>query len=470
MDMDNRQICVVNPATGEQFASIPGNTQEEVESILREARTVFGSWAATPAIERSGLLLSFAQRLRASTDEIASLLVSEGGKCIVEAEWEIQWVSDAFEYYAGIARHRGGMIAPTNSPETTNLVVKHPVGVVAAILPWNFPLLLWAWKAAPALAAGNCVVAKSSPETPLSLQRTQELLGLPNGVHQVVYGFGEVGGQLVSAQEVDMVAFTGTSATGTAILETCARQSKRVIAEMSGNDPFIITRVSDLEAAAEALVFAAFVNAGQVCTSAERIYVDDAIYDEFVEILVARVSKMRVGDPSDPRVEMGPMITEAQCARVMHYISDACSAGANLLAGGRRMDHVGFFVEPTILGNVSHEFLKKAGELFGPVAPLVRVNSFDEALQLANDSPYGLGANVLTDNLDYALRAGRELECGTVWVNSPLMDNNAAPFGGWKASGIGRELGEEGYDAFTETKHVSLDSKLVMQPWWLNER
>ncbi len=470
MGIGTDKISVVNPATGEEAATLSRHSQQDLTNMLGKARLAFESWSETPAIERSSFLLTFAHKLRVTTNEVASLLVIEGGKSIVEAEWEVHWVADAFEYYAGLARHRGGSIAPANSQQTTNLIVKHPVGVVAAILPWNYPLLLWAWKAAPALAAGNCVVAKPSPETPLSLQKTQELLCLPEGVHQVAYGFGDIGAQLVDSSEVDMVTFTGTSETGVAIMESCARQCKRVIAEMSGNDPFIIWDDVDLDAATEALLFAAYVNAGQVCTSAERIYVADAIYDAFAEKFVERVSKMRVGDPSDPKVDMGPMATEAQCARIERYVSEACAAGAKVLAGGRRIDRAGFFFEPTVLGNVSHEFLINAGELFGPVAPLVRVHSFDEALRLANDSPYGLGANVLTENLDFAMSAARELQSGTVWINNPLMDNNAAPFGGFKNSGMGRELGEEGFDAFTETKHIALDSALRMQPWWFNQR
>jgi acyl-CoA reductase-like NAD-dependent aldehyde dehydrogenase len=463
-------IIVLNPATEQIIAEVPCHHETEVEEAINLARTAFESWSITPAIERAALLQDFAHRLRESAQPIASQLVSEGGKSIVEAELEVAWAAEAFDYFSGLARQRAGHIAPPNTHDSMNLVVKTPVGVVTAILPWNFPLLLWAWKAAPALAAGNCVIAKPSPVTPLSLLKIQELLALPEGVHQVVSGFGEVGVQLVDSPKTDMVAFTGTSETGVEIMQSCARQSKAVIAEMSGNDPFIVWSDVDIETAVEAVVFAAFVNAGQVCTSAERIYVADEIYDSFAQALAERTSRLRIGDPADPKIDIGPLATAENRDRVAQYVERACAAGATLLAGGKPLDRQGYYFAPTVLGNVSHEFLSEAGEIFGPVAPLVRVHSFDEALHLANDSPYGLGANVLTEDLTLAMKASRDLRFGTVWVNSPLMDNYAAPFGGFRKSGMGRELGEEGFDAFLETKHISLDFALTMQPWWFNQR
>lgn len=464
------EIIVVNPTTEQIIAKLPCDGEAEVEQAINLACTAFESWSVTPAIERAELLQNFARRLRDSADSIAKQLVIEGGKSIVEAEMEVTWAVEAFNYFSGLARQRAGHIAPANTHDSMNLVIKSPVGVVAAILPWNFPLLLWAWKAAPALAAGNCVIAKSSPVTPLSLLKTQELLALPKGVHQVVNGFGDVGAQLVDSPKTDMVAFTGTSATGVEIMQSCARQSKAVVAEMSGSDPFIVWSDVDIETAVEAVAFAAFVNTGQVCTSAERIYVADEIYDCFAEALAERASCLRVGDPTDPKIDIGPLATAESRDRVAHYVERACAAGATLLAGGHPVDRQGYYFAPTVLGEVSHEFLTEAGEIFGPVAPLVRVNSFDEALQLANDSPYGLGANVLTENLTLAMKAARDLRFGTVWINSPLMDNYAAPFGGFRQSGMGRELGEEGFDAFLESKHISLDFALTMQPWWFNQR
>ena len=465
-----QKIVVVNPATEQTIAEVPCHPATEVEEAINLARTAFETWSIAPAMERAALLLDFARRLRDSVASLAQELVAEGGKSIVEAETEITWVADTFEYNAGLARQRAGLIAPANTHDSMDLVVKTPVGVVAAILPWNFPLLLWAWKAAPALAAGNCVIAKPSPETPLSLLKVQELLALPEGVHQIVNGFGDIGAQLVNSRKVDMVAFTGTSETGVKIMESCARQSKRVLAEMSGNDPFIVWSDVDIETAVEAVAFAAFANAGQVCTSAERIYVANEIYDTFAQALAKRVSSLRVGDPADPKTDIGPLATSAHRARVEEYVRRACSSGAMLLTGGKALDRPGYYFAPTVLRDVSHEFLTEVGEWFGPVAPLVRVHSFEEALRLANDSPYGLGANVLTQDLTRAMTATRDLRFGTVWVNDPLMDNNAAPFGGFRRSGMGRELGEEGFDAFLETKHVALSFALRMQPWWFNQR
>jgi acyl-CoA reductase-like NAD-dependent aldehyde dehydrogenase len=465
------QIGVVNPATGDVIATVAEASEGNVAAVVALARQAFPSWRATPAAERSAALLRFASALRADGAELAALLTAESGKTIVESEWDIAWTAEAFEFYAGLALSHSGRMPPPQTPTGTELIVKEPVGVVAAITPWNYPLLLWAWKAAPALAAGNCVIAKPPPETPLTMMRVNDMLGLPDGVHAVVNGGAETGQHLVEHPGVDLVAFTGTARAGKEVMRACADQVKRLVLELSGNDPMIVWDDVDLDVAVECACFAAFINAGQVCTSTERIYVRDTIAEEFTRRLAERASDLRIGDPADPGTMIGPVATEAQVERLEAYVNTARERGAVVHAGGARTGaDAGFFFQPTVLSGVGHDVLRELGEIFGPIVPVIPVSTFTEAVELSNDSVYGLGANVLTSSLELALQAGRELRCGSVWINSPLIDNNAGPFGGFRQSGLGRELGLEGYEAYLETKHVTIEPVLSYQPWWFSAR
>lgn len=462
--------AVTDPTTGVDFESIEFDTLESVAEAVTAANDAFVEWRMVSPWERGALLQAFATRLRAAASEISSIMVREGGKPVVEALFEVEATAATFDYYAGLARSRGGRIAPAMSPGSTSMVVREPIGVVGAILPWNFPLLLWAWKAAPALAAGNCVVAKPSMETPLSLRAAAALLELPDGVHSVVQGDGDVGRALTAHPGIGKIAFTGSTAVGKSILAVCAADARRCSVEMSGHDAAIVWDDVDLDTAVEAILFAAFSNAGQVCTSAERIYVRDTIFDEFRDRLIARVRALTIGDPGEMTTQVGPLVSLAHRERVAKWIEKARAAGAVIHVGGHPVEGPGAYFEPTVLTGLSHEALNGLGEIFGPIAPLVPISTFQEGIDRANDNRFGLSANVLVANLGLAMKAARELRVGTVWINNPLVDNLAAPFGGFREAGIGRELGEEGFDAYTEAKHVWIEAELTEQYYWYRTR
>jgi acyl-CoA reductase-like NAD-dependent aldehyde dehydrogenase len=459
---------VRNPATEEPLAEVPSATSEQVDAAVAAARAALPGWRRTPAGERGELLHGVAAWLRDHTDELGRLMTLEGGKPLVENTDEVGWTANAFAYYAELGRHERGRVIPPIEEGQLALVLKEPVGVVAAIVPWNYPLLLLAWKLAPALAAGNTVVVKPSPYTPLSTLRLAEAFaGFPGGVVNLVAGGAEVGEALVVHPGTDMVAFTGSVATGQRIGALCAEQVKRTHLELGGKDAFIVCDDVDLEVAAPGAAWAAYLNAGQVCTSAERFYVLEPVFEEFVDRLVEEAGRLRLGDPLAATTDVGPMVAEVQRAKVERQLDQARQAGARVLAGG---DHGGFergwFLAPTVVVDVDDSMELLRTETFGPVAPVQRVGSLDEAIGRANALPYGLGANVYTRRLDHVLRCMEELQAGTVWFNDPLTDNDAGPFGGMKLSGNARELGPEGLESFRETKHVHLDGRANRKPWW----
>jgi betaine-aldehyde dehydrogenase len=402
--------------------------------------------------------------------ELAELMTLEGGKPMIENLDEIEWMTACFDYYAEIGRHSRGSTIPPSFEHQVNFTVKEPYGVVGAIVPFNYPLLLMAWKVAPALAAGNTVIIKPAEETPLAtlrLARAFEIL--PAGVVGIVTGIGEEAGEaLVRHPHVDMIAFTGSTTTGKHIMRLAADTLKKVNLETSGIDPFIVCEDVDLDIAARAAVWARYLNAGQVCTSAKRFYVVEEIADAFVERFVDLARQVVVGDPRLPETDMGPVISREALAKVTRSIELATHEGAHLAAGGGRPQgfHRGHFLEPTVLDHVRHGSSATREEVFGPVAAIVRVRDVDEAIALANDSEFGLGANIYTNNLRYVMKAMEDVKAGTFWVNDPLTDNEAGPFGGMRQSGIGRELGEEGLDAFREPKHVHIDYIQERKSYW----
>lgn len=457
---------VINPATGELIDSVPVAATADVEAAVAAAVRAQRDWEAVSALARASVMLDFARAVRDRQREFAELLTREGGSTLAENMDEIRWVAEAFEYYAEMGRNAGGRLVPSQEPTLTNLVVKRPVGVVAAIAPWNYPALLLAWKIAPAIAAGNAVIVKPPAETPLTVLALLELLETPAGVVQVITGGGDIGAELVSHPKVDMVAFTGSKTAGQAIIRASAEHVKRVSLELSGNDPFIVCDDVDIDTAVEAALWAGFTNAGQVCTSAERVYVMRSVFDEFVEKLAKRSDELIVGDPLDPNTDIGAMCTDDRKQAALDYIARARELGATIHSGGVALDGPGKFVRPTVITGLSHKQLIELGEIFGPILPIVPVDTFDEAIELANDSDMGLGANVLTTDLERGFRAMKELRFGLVWINNPLVDNDAGPFGGMRSSGLGRELGEEGLEAFMETTHVSFDYRLERKYWW----
>ena len=464
------RLEVENPYTESTLATVALPSPEQVDGAVAAARKAARDWGAMPAVERAELLHEIATRLRDRTEELARAMTLEGGKPLVENRDEVGWTAAAFDYYAEMGRNFAGRVIPSIESTQLALVLKEPMGVVACIVPWNYPLLLLAWKLAPALAAGNTTVCKPSELTPLSTLMLAPCLDhLPPGVVNVVAGAGDVGAAIVADERVDCIAFTGSVETGKRIAAVAAERIARINLEMGGKDPFIVCPdvADEIGVAARGGAWAAYLNAGQVCTSAERFYVMDEVYDDYVREFVDYTRGLVVGDPLDPGTDIGPMATGTQRDKVASQLQQAVAAGAEVVVGGDSGGQArGHFFAPAVVTGAPAETELLREETFGPVAPIVRVGSLDEAIELANSTRYGLGCNVYTRDLRTILRCMREIKAGTVWFNDPLTDNDAGPFGGFKQSGLGRELGQEGLEAFQETKHVHIESEIAAKEWW----
>jgi betaine-aldehyde dehydrogenase len=463
-------IAVQDPATEDVIDSVAAGNGEDVRAAVDAASAAFPVWRRLSAGERAELLHEVAARLTANTEALATLLTREGGKPLVENRDEMSWSAACFRYYAELGRNTRGRVIPSIEPSQLALVLKEPYGVVGAIVPWNYPILLLAWKVAPALAAGNTVVIKPSEMTPLSTLALAEVFDhLPPGVVNIVTGYGkEAGEPLVLDPRVRVIAFTGSLETGRHIARIAADQIKKLHLELGGKDAFIVAEDADLEIAVPGVAWAALLNAGQVCTSTERVYVHEGIAPRFIERIVEYARGLRLGSGLNPETDVGPMIGAQYRVKVEAHVEDARSRGARILAGGQRPagQPRGFFYEPTVLTDVDHSMRIMREETFGPTIPIMTYRHFDEAIQLANDSPFGLGANLYTHDARKVKQFYEEVQAGTLWVNDPLTDNDAGPFGGMKLSGNGRELGEEGLDEFRETKHLHWDFEGGAKSWW----
>ncbi len=464
-------IEVVNPATEEVLEEVPRAGEADVAEAVAAAKEALEGWRGTPGWERAAALHEVAARIRQHHDELVRLLTQEQGKPLPENEEEIWWSEETFDYYAEFARNERGRVLPPSAPGQLNFVLKEPWGVVGCIIPWNYPVLLMAWKVAPALAAGNTVVVKPSEFTPLTTLRVAEVAfgHLPPGVVNVVTGYGpEAGEPLVRHPDVRMVAFTGSLATGQHIARLAAPEMKKLHLELGGKDPMVIAPDVDIEVAVRALSYAALLNAGQVCTSTERVYVHDTLFPQFTEELADFVSSLKLGHGLEEDTDIGPMIRDRFRQKVDEQVQEALKAGARAVTGARRPPGFerGFFYEPTILIQVDHSMRVMQEETFGPVIPLMPYKDFDEAIRLANDSPYGLGASLMTHDPALVKRFYEGVEAGTIWINDPLTDNFAGPFGGMKMSGLGRELGQEGFDDFCQAKHVHWDIQGGLKDYW----
>ncbi len=468
-------LAVENPFTTETIAEVPSATAEQLDAAVAAAREAFSGWSVTPAGERCEMLHEVARRLREEQEALARTMTLEGGKPLVENRDEIDWCAACFDYYAEIGRDSAGRVIPPIESSQVDVTFREPLGVVGLIVPWNFPLAIASWKVAPALAAGNSVVLKPAEQSPLSAIRLGELAleaGIPAGVLNVVPGLGETAGRAIGLHpDIDCVAFTGSVATGKRVASACASRLARVNLEMGGKDPFIVCAdmagAESLEIAARGGAWAAFLNAGQVCTSSERFYVMEDVYDDYVSTFVAHTESLVLGDPLEVGTDVGPMVSAPQRQKVVDQVEAAVGAGAEILVGGGDGGQAtGHFFAPAVVTGAPAETDLLREETFGPVAPIVPVKSLDEAIALANGTKFGLGANVYTGDLKSAVRCMRELRAGTVWINDPLTDNDAGPFGGFKQSGLGRELGREGLEAFQETKHVHIESEIAPKEWW----
>jgi betaine-aldehyde dehydrogenase len=462
-------IAVDNPATGKIIDRVPNGSAQDVDAAVQAAKSAFDDWKRVSASEKAELLHEASGKMRRHKHAIMELLTREQGKPMSENEEEVVWTYSTFDYYAELGRHSRGRVLPSTEDGVLNMVIKEPYGVAGCIVPWNYPLLLLAWKVAPALAAGNTVVIKPSEMTPLTALQLCELAfdHLPPGVVNVVTGDGATGAALVAHPDVPMIAFTGSLATGQKIASVAAPMMKKTHFELGGKDAFVIAEDADPDLAARAVAYAALINAGQVCTSTERVYLPRALAPRFTDSLVDLVKDLRLGDGLDAGTDIGPMIGPRYRQKVIDHIADAQAKGARVLAGGRAPRRKGYFHEPTVLVNVDHRMKIMTEETFGPAIPLMTYDSFDEAIRLANDSIYGLGACLYTSDAKKARRFFEDVKAGTIWINDPLTDNYAGPFGGMKYTGGGRELGEEGLDEFRETKHVHWDIEAKPKGWWL---
>ncbi|MFP3915238.1 MAG: aldehyde dehydrogenase family protein [Actinomycetota bacterium] len=462
---------VIEPSTGQVHVSWPDASASQTGSAVEAARRAFPAWRDVSQDERSTALRAIASDLLSRRDEIAVSLTHETGRALTRNGLYVDMAAAVFRQYAELARADAGRVVPSNDPGQLSMVRRVPYGVVSALIPFNYPLMLLAFKVAPALAVGNTLVVKPSPYTPLSLQVLAEVFArhLPPGVLNTVRGGAEVGNALVTHPDVDLVAFTGSTAVGRRIAEACAATGAATHLELGGKDPAIVFGDADPELASEAVVWAAFLNAGQVCTSTERVYVHRSIHDRFLDEAVRLAGKLRVGDPFDPATQVGPMRSDQGRRKVLDQLTAAGSAGAEILIGGEPLDRPGFFLAPTIVAGADHTMELMSEETFGPVMPVMAFDDEDEAFALAADTPYGLGASVYTRTSRLVERAYRELQVGTVWVNDPVVDNLAAPLGGMRASGNASELGLEGLDSFTRPRHVHWNLDPVRKDWWFRE-
>lgn len=464
-------IDVLNPATEEIIDTVPRGTADDAHKVIAKAKAAFSEWCRTPANTRAHLMHEAAAKMRAHKDKIIHLLTLEEGKPVPENEEEFEWLVNTFDYYAELGRHERGRVLPSGEYTQLNMVIKEPYGVAACIIPWNYPLLLMAWKVAPALAAGNTVIIKPSELTPLSTLYLQKHCfdSFPDGVINVITGYGkEVAEPLVIHPDVPVIAFTGSLATGQRIASLAAPMMKKLHFELGGKDAFVIAEDADPELAAKALAYAALTNAGQVCTSTERVYFPKSKAPAFIEALVEHVKGLRLGPGIEATTDMGPMIGSSFRDKVESHVSEAIGKGAKLLTGGKRPTKLkkGYYYEPTVLVNANHSMSIMRDETFGPVIPIMEYSSFEEAINLANDSDFGLGACLLTSDPLKAKMFFEEVKAGTIWINDPLTDNYAGPFGGMKLSGGARELGQEGLDEFRETKHVHWEFSAKPKSWW----
>jgi len=458
---------VIDPATEEVASRYADATRPEIDSAVAAAGAAQQVWWSMSALDRAGALHEAADAMLAMTADTGECLTREMGKPFRESNWEGGASATSFRYYAEVARNDMGRVTGPAIAGQLQMVVKEPLGTVVSIVPYNFPLLLAGWQAAAALAAGNAVIIKPSELTPVTMLMWMRAFDhLPSGLVQVVTGGAETGSMLVSHPDTHAVAFTGSVAAAQAVARSAAERFKPALIEASGNDAFIVMPSADVEVAARGAAFATFLNCGQVCTSAERFYVHADIHDRFVAELAAQATALRVGSGLG-LVDMGPLSSSKQRDSVERTVARALEQGASVVCGGRRpaAPTKGWFYEPTVL-TVDHTMDIMHNETFGPVAPVCKVASLDEAIALANDSELGLGANIYTNDLAEAFRAVNEIETGIVWVNTPLNDNDAVPFGGRKMTGSGRELGAEGLEQFRRSKMVMIAPHAEADPEW----
>ncbi|XWN32361.1 MAG: aldehyde dehydrogenase family protein [Devosia sp.] len=459
---------VIDPATESVIGEIAEATSAEIGDAIARANAAQKGWWKLAALDRAHVLHHVADKMLELKPQLAEALTREMGKPYKEAADEVDWSAHSIRHSAETARAEMGRVLGPATAGQFHYTLKLPRGTAALIMPFNYPLVLLAWEAGAALATGNAVVVKPSEYTTLcTMLFAQCFAPLPEGLFQIVTGGGNVGRALVESEGTHTVVFTGSIPVGQSVAEACGRLMKPALIETSGNDPFIVMPSAPMELTARAAAFSAYMNCGQICVSAERFYVHEAIRDTFVDKLVEETQKLRIGNGLDA-VDMGPMVSAKERDRYEGLLRGAIEGGARAATGGGRPSQFnrGWFVEPTVLVDCAPDMALFHKESFGPIAPICSIASFEEAIGHANNSRYGLGANIYTRDLKEAIRAAEEIEAGMVWVNAPLLDNDAGPFGGTKMSGMGRQLGTEGLDTFRTTKTVMIDPDCNPQDFW----
>ncbi len=468
-DCGGQGQAVIDPGTLEIVGYIAETGAEECAAALADARAAQRGWARLDAKTRATILHRVASRIEAADmRRCAELMSRETGKPYPDAIGELANCAGVFRYFAEMARDEAGKVAGSTQAGSFQFARYEALGLSVHIMPFNFPILLMCWTVAASLAAGNGCIVKPAPVASLcTLDFMQVFADLPAGLIACLPGGAELGTALIASKLTHAVAFTGSVAAGKSVAMAAAAQMKPAVIEAGGSDPFIVTAFAPLEVAAAGAVTAAFHLTGQVCTSAERFFVQDEVHDEFLALFAERTRRLRVGNGLE-KSEIGPLISEVARAKVIRLVDDALAKGATLVTGGRiPPEHpVGWFYEPTILTGCTPDMAIMQEECFGPVAAVCRVRDLDEAIEKANDSPFGLGASIFTTSLEEAMEAAERLESGMVWVNNPLIDNDALPFGGWKQSGLGRELSKLGLDVFRRSKMVVIDHRPQIQGWW----
>ncbi len=468
---------LINPSNGEPIARVAEGTKLDAERAIRAARAAFdeGPWSSSTAQDRAKLLFKLADILEEHTTELSRLETLNNGKPLRETEYDVADAAGCYRYYAGLATKPQGQTFDVPAA-SQSMVVREPIGVCGQIIPWNYPLLMAAWKLAPALAAGNTCVLKPSELTPLTALRLAMLIeevGFPKGVVNIVLGAGPVvGAAIAESPLVDKVAFTGGTKTGRSIMHAAADNLKKISLELGGKSPNIVFADADFETAVDYALFGIFANAGQVCSAGSRLLVEDSIHDKFVKRLVERTRKIKVGDGFDAATEMGPLVSRAHEEKVEAYIRTGIEEGAKLETGGKRLTgelEKGNYIEPTIFTNTTPGMRIVKEEIFGPVLVVQRFKDEAEAIAMANDTVYGLAGAVFTNDIAKAHRVIKKLRAGITWINTYHPTYNEAPWGGYKQSGTGRELGTYGYEQYTEVKQINVNLAVEPIGWFADK-
>jgi aldehyde dehydrogenase (NAD+) len=456
----------INPYTNQAWATAPEATEGDVDRAVNAARKAFesGSWSNASPAYRAKLLRNLGVLIEESGDELARVQVLENGKLLRELGPQTNALAGHCYFFSGLAETIFGQTVPVSIPNTVNFTVREPIGVVAAVTPWNSPLALLMWKFAPAIAAGNTMVVKPSEVTPISTLLFADLVqkaGFPKGVFNVVTGMGQVGAWLTEHPEVNKIAFTGSTNIGRQVALTGAKDFKRVSLELGGKSPNIVFADADIDNAVNGVIAGIFAATGQTCLAGSRVLVEESIYEEFTRKFVARTEKIVIGDPNHPDTEMGTLACRAQYEKVLSYFKIGLEEGATLLAGGEKADDPnlgqGLFVKPTIFGDVKNDMRIAREEIFGPVASVIKFKDEEEAIQIANDTKFGLAAGIWSNDVKRVHRVIAKLRAGTIWVNNYRRTNYAMPFGGYGESGMGRENGVDSIHEYTEVKSVWID-------------